>query len=125
EAQAGLAPYAPDGRRFLGATFDPTALYRLLAVLDWLDEQELTPDAVHAHAHEAKDMFLEGVTGVSLLDEHALLLSRDAANRGNFLAFRTEAAPLLHSRLAEAGVVADYRDDRLRFGFGLYHEERD
>ena len=29
--------YSDDGFRFWGATFDPTALYRFNAVMDWLD----------------------------------------------------------------------------------------
>jgi len=45
--------------------------------------------------------------------------------RGNFLTWRTERAPALHQRLAELGVVCDYRHDRLRLGFGLYHDPDD
>ena len=47
-AQRGV-PYGDDGSRFLGATFDPSGLYRLAAVLDWIDAIGLTVEAIHAH----------------------------------------------------------------------------
>ncbi|MFT4541621.1 MAG: kynureninase, partial [Planctomycetota bacterium] len=31
----------------------------------------------------------------------------------------------LHQALRKLGVITDYRGDRLRFGFGLYHDEAD
>src|SRR5262249_58050923 len=34
--------YAKDGTRFMGATFDPTGLYRLAAVFDWMKAIGLT-----------------------------------------------------------------------------------
>src|SRR5205823_4932271 len=40
-ASAGVA-YGTDGSRFMGATFDPTGLYRLAAVFDWMQGIALT-----------------------------------------------------------------------------------
>ena len=34
-------PFPADGWRFAGATFDPTALYRLSAVLEWLAAESI------------------------------------------------------------------------------------
>ncbi|MFT6147185.1 MAG: kynureninase, partial [Myxococcota bacterium] len=50
------------------------------------------------------------------------LVVQDAQRRGNFLTFRREDATQLKARLLEAGLVVDARGDRLRFGFGLYHD---
>ena len=43
---SGQVTYAAGGARFMGATFDPTALYRFDAVMGWLDEL-----GVDARAH--------------------------------------------------------------------------
>ena len=48
ERQQGV-PYAQGGGRFLGATFDPSGLYRMQAVLTWLDAIGLRVEAIHAH----------------------------------------------------------------------------
>jgi selenocysteine lyase/cysteine desulfurase len=45
--------------------------------------------------------------------------------RGNFLAFDVDDAEDLHRRITAQNVTIDRRDRRLRFGFGIYHEERD
>ena len=47
------------------------------------------------------------------------------ARRGHFLTFRRGDARDLQRRLLEARVITDARDDRLRFGFGLYQVEAD
>ena len=47
------------------------------------------------------------------------------APRGNFLAFEVDGAEELHRRIAAQNVVIDRRDRRLRFGFGVYHDESD
>ena len=47
------------------------------------------------------------------------------SERGHFLTFRLPEAPALHRRLMEGGVVTDLRGDRLRIGFGLYHDDGD
>ena len=50
-------PYGTDGSRFMGATFDPSGLYRLSAVFDWMDRIGLTIDAIHAHVLALQDLF--------------------------------------------------------------------
>src|SRR6185295_14885913 len=44
EKGAGGVPYANDGIRFLGATFDASGLYRFNAVQDWLHAEGWTVD---------------------------------------------------------------------------------
>ncbi|MBL6457329.1 aminotransferase class V-fold PLP-dependent enzyme [Belnapia sp. T6] len=117
EGQAGV-PYAADGWRFMGSTFDAAGLYRLNAVMDWLEGLGLDAAAIHAHARGLQARFLAGLPAGGLRAE-ALVVPEDAP-RGNFLAFDLEDAEAWQARLAACGVVTDRRGRRLRFGFGLY-----
>lgn len=122
----GQVGYADGGLRFLGATYDATALYRLNAVMDWLHAQKLTPARIHARVAALQDLFLDGLDRLALpLLNAALLIPGRGQPRGNFLCFRTTRAGELQQRLAAAEVVCDHRDDRLRIGFGVYHDEAD
>ncbi len=124
--QGGVA-YAEAGWRFMGATFDPSGLYRMGAVFDWLVAQGLDAAAIHAHAHALQAIVADGLArrpcGVLALENLVVLLSEPA--RSNFLTFRHADAPAWHDRLAEAGIVTDLRGDRLRLGFGLYQNAAD
>ena len=126
-AQEGdRVPYAPDGARFMGATFDATSIYRLDAVLAWLERVGLTPAKIHAHAHAMQAVFLREIGNGSLpLDASQLVVPMAETSRGQFLTFRTPRAAELHAKLLAANVVTDVRGDRLRFGFGVYHDEED
>ena len=114
---AGQVGYAADGSRFLGATFDPTALYRFNAVQRWLDEIGVTVADIRAHVAVLQAQFLSLVDG--------LLPPVEAHPHGNFLSFRLPDAQEVYRRLHEAGVTTDSRGDRLRIGFGLYTDESD
>jgi kynureninase len=119
-------PYGPGGQRFMGATYDPVGLYRLVAVMDWLAAQALDPALIHAHVQALQRRFLEGLEALRL---EALapqrLIPPPGVPRGNFLTFRHPQAAALHERLAAQRVVTDYRADRLRLGFGIYHDACD
>lgn len=122
----GQTPYAPGGARFYGATFDPTALYRFNAVMDWLDAQSLTPAVVHAHVTKLEELFVAELEKASLpLRASQLVVPLSEPSRGQFLTFQTPDAAAFHARLLEANVVTDVRGDRLRFGFAVYHDEAD
>ena len=126
-AQDGRVPYGTDGSRFLGSTFDPSGLYRLLAVLDLLAERGISVPAIHAHVLALQDAFAAALdrSGLPDLARGRLLVPLDTPHRGHFLTYRTEAAGAIDERLRAAGIVVDHRDDRLRFGFGLYHDLAD
>jgi selenocysteine lyase/cysteine desulfurase len=123
----GVVPYAAGGARFLGATFDPVGLYRFNAVMDWLAGLGVTVAAIHAHVRGLQQAFIDRLAalGLSVLHPAQLVVALEQPNRGHFLTFRTPEAGALHQRLLDAGVVTDYRGDRLRFGFGLYHDPED
>ncbi len=114
--------YAPGGARFAGATFDPTALYRLNAVLHLLDAEGVTVADIHDHVRRLQRRFLAGLDGTRL-DRASLIPEEPVPSRGHFLTFRRPDAGDVHRSLAERNVVTDHRGDRLRIGFGIYHDE--
>ena len=113
-------PYATDGSRFGGATFDASGIYRMGAVLAWLATQGVTPDQIHDHAKALQTQFLDKVTRAP-----GRLVPERSIERGNFLTYQTEDAEYYYLALHSRNVVTDYRGDRLRIGFGIYHSERD
>ena len=127
EGEGGRVGYSEDGRRFLGATFDPVGLYRLNAVLDWLDDLGLSVTDIHAHVDALQRSFVDGLAALGLAALHPgqLVVPIEETNRGHFLTFRTAAAGAIYHQLLERDAITDHRGDRLRFGFGLYHDEED
>jgi selenocysteine lyase/cysteine desulfurase len=117
-------PYADDAFRFWGATFDASGLYRFNAVMDWLDATRTTIADIHRHATRLQKHFLDGCAraGIEALSPRRLVPPAGAP-RGNFLAFALDDAEEMHRLIAAAGVTIDRRGDRLRFGFGVYHDE--
>lgn len=113
-------PYHDDATRFSGATFDPSGVYRMSAVLDWLSSRGATPAAIHDHALELQELFLERVS-------HLLgrLMPPRTLERGNFLTFHSPDAERLYRALHDRSVITDYRGERLRIGFGIYHNRDD
>ncbi len=124
---AGAVPYAAGGGGFLGATFDPVGLYRFNAVMDWLAGLGVTVDAIHSYVHGLQRDFVErlGALRLAALHPGQLVVPISTPERGHFLTFRTADAEAIHRRLLDANVITDYRGDRLRFGFGLYHDRDD
>ena len=116
----GTVPYAADGWRFMGATFDPSGLYRFNAVMRWLGELGVGPAELHGHAVALGELFARGLPAGCGLAAEALVVELDEERRGNFLTFDTPDAPGLHRRLHALGVQTDVRGTRLRFGLGPY-----
>jgi selenocysteine lyase/cysteine desulfurase len=114
-----IIAYGEDGSRFAGATFDPSGVYRMDAVLRWLESEGVGPADIHRHVLGLQERFLAGDPDLGeLLIDHP-------EHRGNFLTYRSEDAGGIYQRLHDRGVVTDYRGDRLRIGFGIYHDESD
>jgi selenocysteine lyase/cysteine desulfurase len=125
KAQAHAAvPYAAGGQRFMGATFDPTPLYRFNAVQDWLARARITVGAIRSHVEGLQRRFLELRAARRALPDAEVMPPLGVA-RGNFLVFRHPRAPEWHTQLLEAGVLTDCRNDRLRVGFGMYQDAGD
>lgn len=122
----GGVDYAPGGGRFLGATFDPTALYRFVAVMDWLEREGLSVEVIDAHVRHLEERFIEALDAAALpISSRDLTSSLDHKQRAHFLSFETPRARAHYDKLLAAGVVTDVRGDRLRIGFGLYHDDED
>jgi len=120
----GSVAYAKDGTRFMGATFDPTGLYRLAAVFDWMREIGLTVDAIHDHVLALQELFRAEIARAKVEPLCAARLVTPVAagsTRGHFLTFELADAQAIHDRLARANIITDVRGERIRFGFGCYH----
>lgn len=117
--------YAGDGGRFLGATFDPSGLYRLGAVLEWCAAQGFTTGAQRRHAAALAETCVAHLGPRRLLDRSMLMLRPGDPRRGRFLTFRTADAQRIGETLRARGVICDWRGDRLRFGFGIYQDADD
>ncbi len=122
QLEAGLSggvPYATDASRFAGATFDPSGIYRLEAVLGWLDQEGVGPGEISRHVKSLQTAFMENGP------KPGELMPPEGLERGNFLTYRTERAADLYQGLHDKQVITDYRAGRLRIGFGIYHDNDD
>ena len=122
--------YGDGGDRFLGATFDPTAWYRFVAVQRWLEDVGWDVARVHAHVRALQARLLDGLEaeldGAVRRRLGALVPARDEVeDRGHFLAFAGPATRGVHGALAAEQVVTDLRGDRLRIGLGVANDEAD
>jgi selenocysteine lyase/cysteine desulfurase len=118
----GSVGYARDASRFLGATFDPTALYRFMAVRGMLAENSLTTKRISAHVDALQKKLLASLGGTALADAE-LLNPVDGAPHARFLAFRSPAAQRRHDQLMARNCVTDVRGAVLRIGFAIYQDE--
>lgn len=118
--------YAQDASRFWGATFDPSGIYRFNAVQEMLEAEGVTVADIHAHVAGLQKRFVDQLgDGVGQLRSEMLVPEWDAADRGHFLTFDTPKAAQLKDLLRERAVITDHRADRLRLGFGVYHDDDD
>ena len=120
----GMVGYSADAMRFMGATFDPSSLYRFNAIQRMLRENGLTTDRIGARVANLQSLMLESIAG-SPLGEAELLNPLDGGPHARFLAFRSPYAQQWCATLMAKGCVTDVRGDVLRIGFGLYHDEED
>jgi len=120
----GSVGYAKDATRFLGATFDPSALYRFTAVRKALAENGLTTARIYAHVEALQQRFLGSLAGTRFADAE-LLNPLDGHPHARFLAFRDANAQRWYSDLLARNCIADVRGDVLRVGFGIYQDEED
>jgi kynureninase len=118
-AAGGGVPFPRDGMRFMGATFDPSGLFRLVAALRWLEGRGVSVADIHGHAHALQARFVSGLAGTGL-DPGRLVVPPEETRRGNFLCFDLADAEAWSAKLEARRVVTDRRGSRLRFGFGAY-----
>ena len=121
--------YSEDGYRFAGATMDFAPLYRLNAVLRLFKQQGISVGRIHQYVQQLQQVFLQKLAAINhpRLNMNNLL-AQDLNQHGHFLTFRLGSAAEvaeLAAQLKRAGIETDYRGDRLRFGFALYHDSAD
>ena len=120
----GTVGYPPDARRFLGATFDPSGLYRFNAVQRMLQANDLTTARISEHVAGLQRQLLDRIGG-SALGESELLNPLDGGAHARFLAFRSPKAQQWQQQLKAGNCITDVRNDVLRIGFGIYQDSAD
>ncbi len=118
-------PFAGDGSRFFGATFDVSGLYRFNAVQDWLRREDLNVAGMLGQVRVLERRFLAELDRLHAPIGSNNLLISDGDRRGRFLAFRTDDAAAITEHLAADNIIVDHRGDHLRVGFGVYHQPDD
>jgi selenocysteine lyase/cysteine desulfurase len=116
--------YTKDAMRFMGATFDPSALYRFNSIRRTLAENGITTARVAARVAGLQSLMLDALRETAL-GEADLLNPLDNKPHARFFAFRDARAQRWCGELMARGCVTDVRGDVLRVGFGLYHDEED
>lgn len=119
----GMVGYAPDAMRFMGATFDPSGLYRFVAVRDMLAREGLTTAAISAQVDDLRARLLAGLADTPL--GQADPVNADTRPAARFVALRSPRAAAWQAELLANDAIVDVRGDVLRIGLGLYHDARD
>jgi selenocysteine lyase/cysteine desulfurase len=120
----GSVGYAKDASRFMGATFDPSGLYRFNAVQRMLRENELTTARISTYVGELQGQLL-GALDKTALAGAELLNPLDGGPHARFLAFRSPHAQRWYAELKAHNCITDVRGEVLRIGFGFYQDEED
>ena len=120
----GAVGYSKDAMRFMGATFDPSALYRFNAVRRMLADNGLTTVIVSNHVDRLQRRLVEKLERTSFESAELLNPPRPAPH-ARFLAFRSPQAQRWCAALEARDCIVDVRGDVLRVGLGLYHDEDD
>jgi len=120
----GSVGYAKDASRFMGATFDPSALYRFNAVRRMLSDNGLTTARISEHVEVLQRHLLESLDRTPL-GTAELLNPLDGRPHARFLAFRGPDAQRWYAELKARNCITDVRGDVLRIGFGIYQDESD
>jgi selenocysteine lyase/cysteine desulfurase len=124
--QDGVA-YSKDGGRFLGATYDVTGVYRFNAVREMLDAQGLDTAAISARLEPMRAAMIAAIEAgeAGVLREAEIIKPNARGPHARFIALRDARAVPWKAKLMDANIITDARDEVLRIGFGLYHDEED
>lgn len=122
--------YPTDALQYAGSTMDFSALYRLIAVLEKFKSEGLTVEKIHGFVQKNQELFLAELQKKQhpLVNAQSLLRGPALSSHGHFLTFElpsTEKTQEMVKSLAKNHLKTDSRGTRLRFGFGLYHDEND
>ena len=128
EGKQGRVGYNADGSRFLGATYDPTGLYRFNAIRRMLAAEGLDTATISKRCETLRAQMVSaieaGEAGATLRSAE-LLKPNATGSQSRFISLRHPNAVEWKSRLMAENIYTDARDDILRIGVALYHEEAD
>lgn len=127
EGKQAAVAYASDGARFLGATFDPTGLYRFNAVRTMLDAEGLDTATITARIAPIRAAIEAAIEAGACgpLREAEMLRPNAIGPQARFISLRDTRATQWKAALMAKNIITDARDDVLRIGLGLYHDEAD
>jgi selenocysteine lyase/cysteine desulfurase len=127
EGPPGGVGYVRDASRFMGATFDPSGIYRFVAAGKMLEAQGLSTATIAAHVGGLQRVLLEKIAAgeAGPLKDAMVMNPPSDGPQARFVALKHEEASAWKQALAEKGVVVDVRDDVLRVGLSVYHDETD
>jgi selenocysteine lyase/cysteine desulfurase len=127
EAKQCEVAYSTHGDRFMGATFDPTGLYRFNAVRAMLLREGLDTRTISAHCAALRVRLVEAICAgeAGALADAELLAPNAQGPHSRFIALRHPNATQWKATLFEHNIITDARDDVLRIGVGLYQDEED
>jgi selenocysteine lyase/cysteine desulfurase len=124
QRQEGHVGYAKNGQQFAGATIDFSAMYRLHASLTLFEQEGLSVEVIHQYVEQCQHAFLQQIDELKhpLLNRDNLLNPNH--NHGHFLTFKLDEDDVvsLAKLLDSNGIKTDFRGNRLRFGFAIYHD---
>jgi selenocysteine lyase/cysteine desulfurase len=120
-------PFARDGGRFLGATYDSTGLYRFNAAQAMLLDEGLDTAAISARCEALRATMAAAIEAgeAGALREAEMLKPNAQGPQARFISLRHPRAVEWKNALTAGNVITDARDDVLRIGFGLYQDEAD
>ena len=120
----GMVGYARDATRFMGATFDPSALYRWNAVRAMLDGEGITTASISDDVAALQRQMVVALADTAFA-KAALINPPGTTPHARFLAYRHPQAQAWCDALKEQDCITDVRGEVIRLGFGLYHDESD
>jgi kynureninase len=118
--RAGEVAYGRGGRRFAGATYDPTSHYRAGAVFRFHTEQGLSPEALRALSQQQTSQLVDAIDALDLDPSRIQVAPMARERRAGFVALQCAEAARLARALAERGVWCDARGSWLRLGPAPY-----
>jgi len=113
--------YDDGNQRFATGTYDPSSQFRAAKVVEFFEDQRLTPGVLRrqylAQVNLLRELFLDQNFDVSTLKlQHHHPLEQN----GGFLALQSPFARIIRAKLMENGVFTDARGDILRLGPAPY-----
>jgi selenocysteine lyase/cysteine desulfurase len=128
-AKDDSVPYPKNAQQFAGSTMDFSAIYRLRAVLNLFKEKNITVEMIDSLIKKNMALFINSLTNLRIKDFNMQNIRLHSLDRhGHFLTFHLPNEEITHKyveAMNKKGLEVDSRNNRIRFGFGLYQDEQD